>query len=486
VVTTTRIRDRTPTGALIGGTWTDPGATLPDIDPSTGEELARIAACGPAEIQAAIGAATDAAPRWRALPVADRAAILERLAGLIRERQASLAEVESLDTGKPLRQARTDIAVCARYFEYYARTCEAVFGDTIPISDGLLAYSLREPHGVTGHIIPWNYPAQITARTIAPALATGNTCVLKPAEEAPLTPLLLAEAALEAGLPAGVFNVVPGTGEDAGAALAAHPGVDHLSFTGSPEVGRAVARAAAETITPVTLELGGKSPHIVFADADLERATPTIVNSILQNAGQTCSAGSRVLVERGLQERLVAHLRERFTAVRIGRGLDDPELGPLISAKQLERVRSYVERAAGDARLVTGGTPPNEDDLRGGYFFCPTLFDDVPPEAPLAREEVFGPVLAVTPFDDEAEAVALANGTDYGLIAAVWTRDVARAHRVARTVQAGQIYVNGYGAGGGVELPFGGVKHSGFGREKGFEALLGYTRTKAVAIRIDD
>jgi aldehyde dehydrogenase (NAD+)/betaine-aldehyde dehydrogenase len=397
-----------------------------------------------------------------------------------------LAETECLDTGKPLRQAQADITVAARYFEFYARASEAVYGETIPISGELLAYTLREPHGVTGHIIPWNYPAQITARTLAPALVMGNACVLKPAEDAPLTPLRIAELAHKAGLPPGVLNVVPGLGEQAGAALAGHPGLGHISFTGSPEVGRLVGRAAAESIIPVTLELGGKSPNIVFADADLERAAPTIVNSILQNAGQTCSAGSRLLVERSAQPHLVELLRERFAAVRIGRGIDDPDLGPLISATQLERVRGYVERGRDSGRLVIGGGSPDDAGLGGGYFFPPTLFDDVAPDSPIAREEVFGPVVVVTAFDSEDEAVALANGTDYGLIAAVWTRDVARAHRVAHAVRVGQVYINTYGAGGGVELPFGGYKHSGFGREKGFEALLGYTRTKAVAVRLDD
>ncbi|MDX6619833.1 MAG: aldehyde dehydrogenase, partial [Gaiellales bacterium] len=380
---TKRIDSGQPASALIGGIWTETQSTLADVDPSTGAELARVAACGAAEVDAAVVAAAAAAPAWSATRLADRATVLERLAALIRANHSALAETECLDTGKPLRQAQADITVAARYFEFYARASEAVYGETIPISGELLAYTLREPHGVTGHIIPWNYPAQITARTLAPALVMGNACVLKPAEDAPLTPLRIAALAHEAGLPPGVLNVVPGLGEQAGAALAEHPGLGHISFTGSPEVGRLVGRAAAESIIPVTLELGGKSPNIVFADADLERAAPTIVNSILQNAGQTCSAGSRLLVERSAQPHLVELLRERFAAVRIGRGIDDPDLGPLISAKQLERVRGYVERGRDSGRLVIGGGSPDHAGLGDGYFFPPTLFDDVAPDAPI-------------------------------------------------------------------------------------------------------
>ncbi|MFB9386126.1 aldehyde dehydrogenase family protein [Pseudonocardia petroleophila] len=309
-------------------------------------------------------------------------------------------------------------------------------------------------------------------------LAAGNCCVLKPAEDSPVTAVELARLAAEAGFADGAFNVVTGVGVEAGAALAAHPGIDHLSFTGSRPVGTAVATAAAANVVPVVLELGGKSPNIVFADADLDRAVPLIVNSIVQNAGQTCTAGSRVLVHQSVHDEVVARVRERFEAVRTGPGPDDPDLGPLTNATQRDRVAAMVGRARADAELVTGGEAPGG----AGFFFPPTLFDHVPVGSEIGQQEVFGPVLAVTTFRTDDEAVELANATEYGLVAALWTGSVGRAHRLAAELDAGQVFVNTYGAGGGIELPLGGTKRSGYGREKGVEGLLGYTRTKAVVV----
>jgi aldehyde dehydrogenase (NAD+) len=469
--------------AVIDGENVVGGDTLDVIDPATGELLDRTLRGTAQHVDAAVEAARRASDGWAHTSYAERSAVLRRIGDLIRLDSEQLALLESRDTGKPLAQARADTAVAARYFEYYANTMEAFFGTSLPANGDFIAYTRHMPFGVTGHIIPWNYPLQIGCRTIAPAIAVGNCAVVKPAEDAPLSVIRVAQLALEAGLPRGVLNVVPGLGAEAGDALARHRGIDHLSFTGSVPVGALVAHAAADNVIPVALELGGKSPNIVFADADLDVAIPVIVKSMLQNAGQTCSAGSRLLVHADVRDRVVAGVAELLQKVTIGAGTDDPDLGPLISAKQLGRVTDIVDRAAASGATQVGGRGAVKLPDRG-FFFPPTMFTEVDPSAEIAREEVFGPVVATTVFHSVEEAVRLANGTDYGLIAAVWTKDFDIAHTMAEEILAGQVYLNTYGAGGGVEYPFGGFKKSGHGREKGFEALEAFCQTKTVILKV--
>ncbi|HEX9365375.1 MAG TPA: aldehyde dehydrogenase family protein, partial [Vicinamibacterales bacterium] len=382
------------------------------------------------------------------------------------------------------RQARTDVQVAARYFEFFAGVADKIMGNTIPLGPGFLDYTVREPIGVSAQIIPWNYPIQIGARGVAPAIAAGCTVVLKPAEDAPMTALRLGEIALACGLPPGVLNVLPGTGPEAGAALASHPDINQLTFTGSVSVGIAVAKMAADNVVPVVMELGGKSPNIVFADADLDLTVQGVANAIFQNAGQTCSAGSRLLVQRTAHDEVVARLTDRAKAMRVGPGVSDPDMGPIISKKQLEMIEGYVKIGQREGAQVTaGGARPSDPALGRGFFFQPTLLDRVSPEMRVAQEEIFGPVLAIITFDEIEEAIAIANRSQYGLVAGVWTRDINKALTVASRIKSGQVYINTYGAGGGVELPFGGYKKSGYGREKSLESLASYTQVKNVCVR---
>jgi aldehyde dehydrogenase (NAD+) len=474
---------------LIGGEWLTGArnAVFPTIDPGNGEVLAEVARGYVEDIHQAVAAAQHALDHtwWASENPRKRTQVLYRIAQLIRDQAQELAVMESLDSGKPLRQAQQDMESSAQYFEFYAGVADKLYGHTIPLGQRYFDYTVREPIGVTAHITPWNYPLAVATRGLAPALAAGNTVVHKPAEQTPLTALRLGELAMEAGLPPGVLNVVPGFGPEAGAALAKHPGIHHLTFTGSVETGTLVMQMAAENVVPVTLELGGKSPNIVFADAHLEPAIKGALQAIFQNAGQTCSAGSRLLVEESAHDRVVSALAKEAEQLRLGHGLTDPDLGPIVSEEQLERVLGYLEIGKREgARVVTGGTRAEDGELRRGFFVRPTLFDEVQSSMRIAQEEIFGPVLTVLTFREPQEALQLANDTPYGLVAGIWTRDIGKAHWLAAQIKAGQIYINNY-FGGGIAAPFGGYKKSGFGREKGLEALEHYTQVKNVCVAID-
>ena len=456
----------------------------PVINPATGGVLCRVAQCGAAEIDSAVHAADAALPGWAGMPTAQRGRLLLSVASRVRECEEELAVLETLNNGKPLREARDDVVKSAEAFEFYAGLADKLFGSTIPISPQYLSYTLREPMGVTAHISPWNYPLRLAVRSVAPALAAGNTVVLKPAEETPLTALRLARVLTEAGLPDGAFNVVPGAGPEAGAALVDHPLVRHISLTGSVETGVQVMQRAARRVVPLTLELGGKSPNIVLADADLDLALTGTIQAIFTNAGQVCCAGSRLLLEDTIYQEFLDRLIDRARQLRLGPGLDDPDMGPLISEAHRHRVLSYVALGQEEGgTLLLGGKAPDHPACRGGYFVEPTLLAGMSNAARVAREEIFGPVLTIFRFSTDAEAIRLANDSPYGLVAGVWTSNLNRAHTFAARLQVGQVYINDFFS-GSVASPFGGYKQSGFGRERGVEALGHYTQVKSVCVRL--
>jgi acyl-CoA reductase-like NAD-dependent aldehyde dehydrogenase len=457
------------------------GESIPVVNPATEEVVATAAAAEEQHVNRAVEAAEAATNEWRSMKPPERGRILRSIAEAIRDEADHLAAVLTFEAGKPLSQAKSDVEGAARYFEYYAGLADKIHGKQIPLGDDYTDYTIREPLGVTAHIVPWNYPADIIGRTCAPALAAGNTTVLKPAEQTPLTAVEVVQIAHNTGLPPGALNVVNGYGATVGAPLAGHRDIDGVSFTGSVKTGSEVAKLAAGNLNHVHIEAGGKNPNVIFSDADLDRAVDNTVASLFgANAGQVCSAGDRVLVQESIHDEFVDALLEKTADLTVGPGIEDPDVGPLVSSAQFEKVSKYIDLGYTEAgEPLLGGRPPE----RKGFFIEPTIFDGASNDARISQEEIFGPVLPVTTFEDEHEAIAMANNVSYGLVAGISTSDVGRAHRFAREVEAGQIYVNEWYA-GGVETPFGGFKNSGFGREKGVEAIQEFTQTKNVALDI--
>lgn len=469
---------------LIDGEWIAARnkGELPVIDPATQAPIQSVALAEAADVDDAVAAARRAFPGWAATNPAERGALLRRWADLIMAHVEVLAAIEARDVGKPLSGGRLNMYITHGIIDYFAGAADKLTGVTLPTrTPDYLGFTIPEPYGVCAVVIPWNVPAVLTAANVAPALAAGNTVVLKPSEIAPLSPFALVELARQAGFPPGVLNVVAGLGPDAGAALSGHPGIDHISFVGSTVTGRAIMTAAARNLVPVKLELGGKSPNVLFADADLDVAIPAIIGSITENAGQNCYAGSRLLVEAAIHDEVVERVAAGMAAIRVGAWDADLDMGPLVSAQQFARVQGYLAQApTSGARLVTGGAAAATD----GWYVQPTVFDKVDSGMAIAREEVFGPVLAVQTFTGMAQATELMNDTDFGLLACIWTNDISRALRMAKAVHAGQVAVNQFHDAGVIGFPFNMQKDSGFSRGGGYGALREYTQEKAIAVRL--
>ena len=470
---------------LIDGKWVSAtgGQMIDVINPCDAKAYAKLDRGTAEDIDLAVKAARRAMDgAWGKLTATERGRILMKAGELIIKNSEVIAQIEARDTGKPMSVARADVVAVARYFEFYGGAADKHHGEQLPYLNGYNVQVVREPHGVAGLIIPWNYPAQMFGRTVAPALAAGNACVLKPSEDACMSGIKLAELMMEAGLPAGALNLVTGYGYEAGAALTSHPDINYMSFTGSPEVGTMVQESTAKNMVPCAPELGGKSPQIVFEDADLDKALPIIVKAITQNAGQTCSAGSRLLVQESIYEKFVARVAEAFKKVKVGTPEMDFDCGPIVNKKQFDRVNGFIDDAIKTGVPLLAQATIADGCSKDGYFVAPALFGAVPRDHRLACKEVFGPVLAAMPFKDEEDAVQLANATEYGLVSGVWTENGGRQARMAKRIQTGQVFINCYGAGGGVELPFGGMKRSGHGREKGFMALEEFSTIKTIVL----
>ncbi|UWQ90302.1 aldehyde dehydrogenase family protein [Rhodobacteraceae bacterium M382] len=473
--------DRLPHHLIDGVAQSGGGQPRALIDPATGESYLSVVDADPTQVGQAVASAKGALRGWADTAPGARAQVLFRLADLIAGQADRLAAVESVNVGKPLSQARRDVIRAVAYFRFYAGCCDKLNGDSIPLGPDQTALTVLEPVGVTAHILPWNYPISTLARGAAPALAVGATIVAKPSELTPLSAIMVAQLALEAGVPPGVFNVVCGAG-DVGAALAGHADIAHVTFTGSTATGRRVMQAASAPVACVTLELGGKSPVVVLADADLDAAADGVVRGIFFNAGQVCAAGARLICHRDAHDALIERVIARAEALTFGHPLDDPDLGPLVSASQLARVDGFVDRArTAGLRCVTGGHRVRPDALPNGLFYAPTIFTDVPADSEIARDEVFGPVLVTQICEDADHALTLANESDFGLVAGIYTADATHAMQFARRVEAGQVFVNGFLQGGDT-VPFGGVKHSGIGREKGLAGLAAYCATKSIVL----